>query len=111
VSYKQEGQRKKGEGEDLRRREMDRESKIERGLIERERESHGRRRETWPYQKERALLKFFLSKQWKRINCKQIARWQHLSRLKAIAFLFEFFLLVVKKCNNLYLRFIMPSSG
>ena len=29
--------------------------------------------------------------QWKRINCKQIARWQHLSRLKASAFLFEFF--------------------
>jgi hypothetical protein len=30
-------------------------------------------------------------KQWKRINHKQIARWQHLSRLKARAFLFEFF--------------------
>jgi hypothetical protein len=27
--------------------------------------------------------------QWKRINCKQSARWQHLSRLKASAFLFE----------------------
>jgi hypothetical protein len=26
---------------------------------------------------------------WKRINCKQSARWQHLSRLKASTFLFE----------------------
>ncbi len=30
-------------------------------------------------------------KQWKRINCKQTARWQHLSLLKASAFLFEIF--------------------
>jgi hypothetical protein len=29
--------------------------------------------------------------QWKRINSKQIARWQHLSQLKASAFLFEIF--------------------
>jgi len=27
--------------------------------------------------------------QWKRINCKQSTRWQHLSQLKAIAFLLE----------------------
>jgi hypothetical protein len=50
------------------------------------------------------------STKWKRINRKQIARWQHLSRLKASAFLFEIFLLGVKK-NNLYLRLVMPSSG
>jgi hypothetical protein len=37
------------------------------------------------------------SAQWQRINHKQIARWQHLSRLKASAFLFEFFLLGIKK--------------
>jgi hypothetical protein len=29
---------------------------------------------------------------WKRINRKQNARWQHLSRLKARAFLLEYFL-------------------
>ena len=29
--------------------------------------------------------------QWKRINCKQSTRWQHLSRLKASAFFFEIF--------------------
>jgi hypothetical protein len=29
--------------------------------------------------------------QWKRINRKQIAKWQHLSWLKASAFLFEIF--------------------
>ncbi len=45
------------------------------------------------------------------INHKQIDRWQHLSRLKASAFLFEIFLLGVKKYNNLYLRLVMPSSG
>jgi hypothetical protein len=49
--------------------------------------------------------------QWERINRKQIARWQHLSWLKARAFLFEIFLLGVKKYNNLYLRFATPSSG
>ncbi len=42
--------------------------------------------------------------QWKRINHKQSARWQHLSRLRASAFLFEIFLLGVKKHNSLYLR-------
>jgi hypothetical protein len=36
----------------------------------------------------------------------QIARWQHLSQLKASAFLFEFFLLGVKKYSNLYLRLV-----
>ncbi len=45
--------------------------------------------------------------EWKRINCKQIVRWQHLSRLKASAFLFEFFFFFffwfgIQKCNNLY---------
>ncbi len=49
--------------------------------------------------------------QWKRINRKQIARWQHLSRLKASAFLIEFILLGVKKYNNLYLRLVTPSGG
>ncbi len=49
--------------------------------------------------------------EWKRINCRKIARWQHLSRLKASAILFEIFLLGVKKYNNLYLRLVMPSSG
>ncbi len=49
--------------------------------------------------------------QWKRINCKHSARWQHLSQLKASAFLSEIFLLGVKKHNNLYLRLVMPSSG
>jgi hypothetical protein len=41
----------------------------------------------------------------------QIARWQHLSRLKASAFLFENFLLGVKKNSNLYLSLVTPSSG
>jgi hypothetical protein len=49
--------------------------------------------------------------QWKRINRKQNARWQHLSRIKATAFLFEFFLLGVKKQDSLYLRLVSPSSG
>jgi hypothetical protein len=50
------------------------------------------------------------SYKWNRINCKQVARWQRLSWVKASAFLFEFFLLGVKK-YNLYLRLVMPSSG
>ncbi len=49
--------------------------------------------------------------QWKRINCKQSARWQHLSRLKASAVFFEIFLLGVKKHTKVYLRLVMPSSG
>jgi hypothetical protein len=40
-----------------------------------------------------------------------MARWQHLSRLKVSAFLLEFFLLGVKKYNNLYSRLGMPSGG
>ncbi len=51
------------------------------------------------------------STQCKIINRKQIARWQHLSQLKASAFLFEFFLLGLKKYNNLYLRLAAPFSG
>ncbi len=43
---------------------------------------------------------------WKRINCKQSDRWQHLSQLKASAFFFEIFLLGVKKHNSLYLRLV-----
>jgi hypothetical protein len=43
--------------------------------------------------------------QWKRINHKQ-----HLSRLKASAFLFEIFLLGIKKHNNLYLKLGTPPS-
>jgi hypothetical protein len=50
-------------------------------------------------------------KKWKRINCKQSARWQHVSQLKARAFFFEFFLFGVKKHNSVYLRWIMPSGG
>jgi len=49
--------------------------------------------------------------QWKRINRKQSARWQHLSWLKASAFLYEILLLGVKKHINLYLRLDMPYSG
>ncbi len=49
--------------------------------------------------------------QWKRINHKQSARWEHLSWVKASTFLFEIFLLGVKKHNNLYLKLVMPSSG
>ncbi len=48
--------------------------------------------------------------QWRKINCKQSDRWQHLFRLKASAFLFKIFLLGVKK-YNLYLRLVTPSSA
>ncbi len=50
--------------------------------------------------------------QWKRINRKQGARWQHLSRLKAGAF-FSLQKKFVRcmKCNNLYLGLVTPSSG
>jgi hypothetical protein len=51
-------------------------------------------------------------KEWKRISCKQNARWQHLSWLKASAF---FSLkkknLVITKHYNLYLGLVTPSSG
>jgi len=48
--------------------------------------------------------------QWKRINGKQSARWQHLSQLKASAFFSLQKNLVVKEYNNLYLGLVMPSS-
>jgi hypothetical protein len=51
-----------------------------------------------------ATFLWFISCQWKRTNCKQSARWQHLSRLKASASLFENFLLGVKK-QQLILEF------
>ncbi len=50
--------------------------------------------------------------QWKRINCKQSARWQHLSRLKASAvFSLQKKLVSCVKCNNLYSGLVTPSSG
>jgi hypothetical protein len=52
----------------------------------------------------------YVAAQWKRINRKQSTRWQHLSRLKASAFLFEIFLLGVKKHKSLYLRLVLLSS-
>jgi hypothetical protein len=42
---------------------------------------------------------------WKRISSKQSARQQHLSRLKACAFL-SLKKIVVKKCNILYLGLV-----
>jgi len=49
---------------------------------------------------------------WKRISCKQSARWQHLSRLKASALFFlQKILVSCMKCNNLYLGLVTPSSG
>jgi hypothetical protein len=51
-------------------------------------------------------------KQWKRNSCKQSARWQHLSWLKASAFFsMQQKFLVVKKHYNLYLRLLAPSGG
>ncbi len=50
------------------------------------------------------IVSFQKVSQWKRISCKQNARWQHLSGLKASAFFSlqnKYF--IVKKCNNLYL--------
>jgi lipopolysaccharide biosynthesis glycosyltransferase len=50
-----------------------------------------------------------LYSQWKRISCKQNARWQHLSRLKANAYYsLEKTKLVVMKHYNLYLGFVTP---
>jgi hypothetical protein len=49
--------------------------------------------------------------QFKRINRKWSARWQHLSRLKGSAFFSLQKKLVVKEHNNLYLGLVMPSSG
>jgi hypothetical protein len=48
---------------------------------------------------------------WKRINHKQHARWQHLSRLKASAFSLQKHLASCNKCNNLYSGLVTPSSG
>ncbi len=45
---------------------------------------------------------------WKRISCKQSARWQHLSQLKASAF---FSLQQKNSCYNFYLRLVTPSGG
>ncbi len=53
----------------------------------------------------------WLDAEWKRINRKLSAKWQHLYRLKASDFLFEIFLSGVKKHNSLYLRLVSPSSG
>jgi hypothetical protein len=42
--------------------------------------------------------------QWKRINCKQSTRWQHLSQLKASTFLFENYFLGAKKTQQIILE-------
>ncbi len=53
-----------------------------------------------------------MSDEWKGISCKQNARWQHLSRLKASAFFsLKKKKLVVKKHYSLYLGLVTPSSG
>ncbi len=53
-----------------------------------------------------------LSSLWKSINCKQSARWQYLSRLKASAFFsLQKNLVSCIKCNNLYSGLVTPSSG
>ncbi len=45
-------------------------------------------------------------------NCKQNARWQHVSQLKASAFFsLKKKTLVVKKHYNLYLGLVTPSNG
>jgi hypothetical protein len=49
--------------------------------------------------------------QWKRISCKQNARWQHLSQSKAGAFFSLKKNLVITKHYNLYLGLVTPSSG
>jgi hypothetical protein len=50
--------------------------------------------------------------QWKRIRCKQSARWQNLTKLKASAFIsLQRKILAVKKRNNFCLGLAMPSSG
>ncbi len=53
-----------------------------------------------------------INRQWKRINYKQSARWQHLSQLKASAFFsLQKNLVSCMKCNNLYSGLVTPSSG
>jgi hypothetical protein len=60
----------------------------------------------------RQTLTYKTMGQWKRISCKQSARWQHLSRLKDSDFFsLEQKILVVKKHYNLYLRLVTPSGG
>ncbi len=54
--------------------------------------------------------KIFKCLEWKTISCKQSARWQHLSLLKASALFFLQKKLVVKKRSNLYLGLVMPSG-
>jgi hypothetical protein len=49
--------------------------------------------------------------QYKRISCKQNARWEHLSRLKARAFFSLKKKIVVTKHYNLYLGLVTSSSG
>jgi hypothetical protein len=49
--------------------------------------------------------------QWKRISRKQSARWQHKSRLKAIALFFLQKNVICMKRNNLYMGLVTPSSG
>ncbi len=49
--------------------------------------------------------------EWKRISCKQSARWQHLSQLKTSAFFSLEKKLDAKKCNNTYLGLVRPSGG
>ncbi len=60
--------------------------------------------------RKRAWYRLWLK--WKRINCKQSARWQHLSWLKACAFFsLQKKLVSCVKRNNLYLGLVTPSSG
>ncbi len=50
--------------------------------------------------------------QWKRINRKQNARWQHLSQLKASGFFsLQQKIVSCMKHNNLYSGLVTPSSG
>ncbi len=48
---------------------------------------------------------------WKGFNCRQITRWQYLSRLKASAFFSLLKKLVVMKHSNLYSGLVLPSGG
>jgi hypothetical protein len=65
------------------------------------------------YNKKIAGLKSFKDRQqWRIINRKQSARWQHLHRLKAGAFFsLQKQFLVVKEHKYLYLGLVMPSCG
>jgi hypothetical protein len=59
----------------------------------------------------RLLIRQLKSLKWKRINCKQSIRWQHVSRLKASAFSLQKNLVSCMKHNNLYSGLVTPSSG